>query len=208
MVKLNAPCLSLGASGKLGDAIVFASWKGRPYARQLVYPANPRSGGQVGLRAMMKFLSQNWTNLSDGEKADWESRAEDMIVSPFNAFVSYNQTRWRNFLTPSIADPATEDDGEGSMANFTATVGVRQVTLSWDVSALAENWGAILYRTTTDSFTPAFSNCIAAVYCSAAETFTHVDSPLDPGTYYYQCHLFSEAGCAGGFGPDQEAVVS
>jgi len=194
MVKLNAPCLSLAASGKLGDALVFASWKGRPYARQLVYPANPRSGGQVGVRAMMKFLSQNWAGLTAGEQADWEDRAEDMIISPFNAFISYNLTRWRNYLGPSQLDPATEAGVDAGLANITSTAGVRQITLSADSNGAGDPWGIIWYRSPTAIFTPSFSNCIAVIPAEAADTFTFVDTPLDPGEYFYNQDVFSATG--------------
>lgn len=41
MAKLKAPLLSLGASGKLGDALVFFNWKGIDVVREYVVPTNP-----------------------------------------------------------------------------------------------------------------------------------------------------------------------
>ncbi|KKL03779.1 hypothetical protein LCGC14_2622690, partial [marine sediment metagenome] len=96
MVKVNAPAMSLDASGSLAGALTFSKWKGRNYVRQLVRPSNPRSGGQVGVRAMFKFLSQIWAGLAPADKTSWEDRADDKVISPFNAFMGYNQFRWRN----------------------------------------------------------------------------------------------------------------
>lgn len=43
MAKLKAPLLSLGASGAIGEAIVFFPWKGLNVAREYVIPANPKT---------------------------------------------------------------------------------------------------------------------------------------------------------------------
>lgn len=41
MAKLKAPLFSLGASGKLGGALVFFPWKGLNVVREYVIPTNP-----------------------------------------------------------------------------------------------------------------------------------------------------------------------
>jgi len=46
MAKVSGPLMSMSASGKIADAMVFASWKGVAYVRQWVIPANPQSSGQ------------------------------------------------------------------------------------------------------------------------------------------------------------------
>lgn len=194
MVKVNAPAMSLDASGSLAGALVFSKWKGRNYIRQHVTPANPKSGPQVGIRAMMKFLSQNWDALSDAQKADWLDRATSSVISNFNAFVGYNLSRWRNFRSPSKLDPATEDDIHGAISGHAATGAIRQITLSWNVTAVEALWGIQIFRDTTGDPTSAFSNCIAVVLCDSVATHTYVDSPLDPGTYYYNFRKFTESG--------------
>lgn len=47
MAKLKAPLLSLGASGQLGNALVFFDWKGLDVAREYVIPTNPKSAKQT-----------------------------------------------------------------------------------------------------------------------------------------------------------------
>ena len=54
MAKLKAPCMSLGASGQLGKAIVFFPWKGLNVAREFVVPANPNTGAQQTIRGYLK----------------------------------------------------------------------------------------------------------------------------------------------------------
>lgn len=189
MVKVQAPALSLDASGSLANAIVFSKWKGRNYVRERVIPANPRSGGQVGIRAMFKFLTQDWTNLTAGNQATWEGRADDMVVSPFNAFLSYNMTRWRNFLGPSQEDPATATGTPATWGAASATAGVRQITISKAITVVADNWALGIHRATSTGFTIAFSNLVAVIRAASVATFSWVDSPLAAGTYYYN---FSE----------------
>jgi len=53
MAKVTGPLMSMSASGKIGDAIVFAAWKGVAYVRQFVIPANPMSSGQGDQRIIV-----------------------------------------------------------------------------------------------------------------------------------------------------------
>lgn len=58
MAKVNGPLMSMDASGKLGDAIVFSKWKGRNYVRQLVTPANPQTADQKTVRSILGTLAK------------------------------------------------------------------------------------------------------------------------------------------------------
>jgi len=197
MAIVKGPMMSLDASGSLADAIVFSKWKGRNYVRQLVTPANPRSGSQTGFRASMKFLAQNWTTLTAGEKATWLDRATDMIVSEFNAFTSYNQLRWRNFLTPSKEDPAAEVSTPALAATGAAVAGVRMATVTLTDGATPPDWGYLLFRSLTTAFTPGISNTIALFPWDSGGATVYIDTPLDPGTYYYRSRGFNDDGIPG-----------
>lgn len=191
MVKVNGPAMSLDASGSLGGALVFSKWKGRPYVRVLVKPANPKSALQTSMRAMFKFLSQQWAGLSGADKATWEAKAEQLVASPFNAFVSVNQERWRNYLAPSMDDPAAGGVSDTVLTSFTATAGVRQITL--DITAGETSgtaWGCWLHRDLTTSFTPSISNVIAVIPAADSVAVTYVDTPLDPDQYFYRATCF------------------
>ncbi|MBA7527943.1 hypothetical protein ES705_20125 [subsurface metagenome] len=50
MAKLKAPLMSLGASGKLADTLVFFPWKGLNCVREYVIPANPKTALQTAQR--------------------------------------------------------------------------------------------------------------------------------------------------------------
>lgn len=208
MAIVKGPAFSLDASGALADAIVYSKWKGRNYVRQLVTPANPRSGAQVGFRSSMKFLAQEWAGLTAGEKATWLDRATDMIVSNFNAFTSYNQLRWRNFLTPSQEDPAAEVSTPATAATGVATPGVRMMTVVLTDSVTAPDWGYILFRSLTTGFTPAISNAIALLPWDVAGATTYIDTPLEPDTYYYRSKGFNDDGIAGALDIEFDGTIT
>lgn len=53
MAKVTGPLMSMSASGKIADAIVFFTWKGRNVVRQWLKPANPQSTDQGDRRIIM-----------------------------------------------------------------------------------------------------------------------------------------------------------
>ena len=191
MALVNAPLLSLSASGSIGDAITFSSWKGRAYVRSLVKPANPKSGGQVGVRAAFKFLSQQWVNLTAPDQASWEELADAASVAPFNSYMKENLLRNRNFLAATRLYPAAVALTADTLTTFTATAGVRQITIDAVVANVeSDNWGFLLYRGLTTAFVPAFDNLIAVVQAESGDTVAFVDTPLDPDAYFYDAKPF------------------
>lgn len=196
MVKVYGPLMSMDASGTIAEAVTYSKWKGRNYARQRVIPANPQSGPQTGLRAMMSFLSKMWAGLSTAEKATWLARAQQTVISNFNAFTSYNQIRWRSYKAPSKEDPATETGTAPSAPTTTPTGGIRQIQLSIADGANAPDWGWFIHRSQTTGFTPAFSNVVAVVERTGTPT-VYIDTPLTPGTYYYRISGFMTTGLKG-----------
>lgn len=208
MVKLQAPCLSLQASGSIAGSLVFSSWKGRAYCRSLVKPSNPKSGGQVGIRSMFRWLSQQWAALSDVDKATWEDRADQKVVSPFNAYVSLGQYRWADFLAPSTMDPPAvamtpPTDGAGA-----ATAGVRSITVEQAITTASDGWGVLFFRALAPAFTTAFDNLIGVGLIVGTADVVWVDSPLDPDTYYYNMRSFTEDGQLGPEIGEVNAIVT
>lgn len=93
--------MSMTASGKLGNAIVFLNWKGAPTVRIWKRPYNPKSTGQVSQRNMWTQAVIGWQSRDAATKADWNAYAEiisdpDKPVSGFNLFM---RTYIHNFLT-------------------------------------------------------------------------------------------------------------
>lgn len=208
MVKVSGPAMSLDASGSLAGTVVFSKWKGRNYVRQHVIPSNPKSGGQVGVRAMFKFLAQIWDGLTTAEKATWEDRADDMIVSPFNAFMSYNQRRWRNFQTPSQEDPAAEISTAPDGCTGVATPGIRSMSLAITHGVNLADWGMCIFMDLTTAFSLTWDRCIAVVAVDGSGDAEYIHTPLDPDQYFYNTIGFNDDGVNGADGTEFNGTIT
>ncbi len=207
MVKLRAPMMSLAASGSLGNAIVFSHWKGRAYARELVVPSNPKSGLQTGFRSMFAWLSQHWATMSGAAQDSWQTIADQLVASPFNAYMSRNQKRWRNFHAPTDFYPATE---VAVVPTWTTppgvTAGVDSILMEWTINALNAGNGLIIYRALVTGFTPSIANVVAVIPLGAAAG-TWLDSPLAPDEYFYDTQPFVDDGALGALTGEVSATV-
>jgi len=63
MARLTAPLLSLGASGSIAKSLVYSTWKGVPYARVHVIPANPNTDAQKAVRGPFATLTAMWKRM-------------------------------------------------------------------------------------------------------------------------------------------------
>ncbi|NIS83040.1 MAG: hypothetical protein GTO14_23205 [Anaerolineales bacterium] len=182
----------------MAGAVVFTHWKGRNVLRRLAVPANPRSVGQLSVRAMMRFLSQNWSGLTSAEQNDWLTRAAATNISAFNAYCSYNMGRWGTNRLPSKLDPAAEDDTAGVISTPVGTAGSRSVLVGCTVDTLNQNWGLLFFRGTSAGIGVTRNEMVHAMLADSAAAFTWLDFPLTVGTtYYYRAYGFSEAGVIG-----------
>jgi len=59
MAKVTGPLMSMSASGKLADAMVFFGWKGISVVRQWLKPANPQSADQGDIRLVLGGLGRS-----------------------------------------------------------------------------------------------------------------------------------------------------
>lgn len=192
MAGVKGPLFSLDASGSVGDAIVFAKWKGRNYVRRHAIPSNPKSVGQVSVRVLLKFLTQYWQSLSDADQADWETRAAATDISPFNAFVGYNMERWGRYAFPSKTDPADEVGTPGTILSPTATAGSRSILLAVPISSHDDNWGVIIHADLGTGFTPSRNTAVQAIPAESTATFSWLHFPLTVGVeVFYRFESFS-----------------
>jgi len=90
MAKLTFSPLIAGASGKAADA-VFANWKGRPYVRQRVTPANPKTAAQLAIRDSMTEAVALWNQLSSTLKNAFALGAVPKQYSGYNDWVALNR---------------------------------------------------------------------------------------------------------------------
>ncbi len=199
MATVKAPLMSLDASGTVAGSVVFSKWKGRNYVRRHAVPANPKASLQVSVRAMMRFLTQDWTNLSAAQKADWDTRAAVTNISPFNAFVAYNMDRYAQFNFPSKLDPAAEG---GTLPTYSASslvAEIKAITVSLTYGVLNDAWGFALFRGTSAGFTKDRSSLIRCIKKEAVAATTFLDKGLTTGQdYWYGYRAFTDEGDLGG----------
>jgi len=157
---------------------------------------------------MLKFLAQNWSSVIAGSQATWETRADQKVISPFNAYVGFNQFRWRDFLAPSSHDPPAVTDTPAVIGATTAVAGVRSITVTAPITTANDGWGVALFRSTTSSFTTAFDNMIGVGLIVGTADVVFVDSPLDPDTYYYNFREFTLDGQLAAEDGEINAVVT
>jgi hypothetical protein len=176
--------MSIGASGSFAGAIVASSWKGRNYLRQLVTPSNPKSAMQTAFRAMFKFLGQAWADLSDGDKAAWETLARQGNYSTFNAYMKFNQDLWSRQLGPVVSP--TEGSGvNGTPDTWTATAGVRSVTLNLALDPSDDSWGAVIYMKAGSAPDGTMDEVIRVPSLMPIGTAQILITDLTPGTVYH-----------------------
>lgn len=110
MAKVTAPLLSFGASGQIGKAQVYGSWRGVDYARRYVTPANPRSTAQQLTRDLWSKLSTMWVI------------APSALTDPWNLFAQGRQFTGQNRF---MGDNVRAIRGESDMGNFESSPGVK-----------------------------------------------------------------------------------
>lgn len=90
MAKITAPLLSMGARGQLGKSMVVSKWRGIPYARQYVVPANPRTTAQQTNRTRFALLREMYKLAPAIVRAPWDAFAKGRKFLGVNKFVGEN----------------------------------------------------------------------------------------------------------------------
>lgn len=85
MAKLKAPLMSLGAQGKLGNALVFFGWKGLDVVREYVIPSNPRTDPQIEQRG---YFTEGVEAIHAGEALP----ADGILAVDKTAYALYGST--------------------------------------------------------------------------------------------------------------------
>jgi hypothetical protein len=208
MTKVNGPAMSLDASGSIAGVMTFAKWKGRNYVRQLVRPSNPKTASQLGMRAMMRFLSQAWRDIGASPQASWDELAAQSNVSPFNAFVGFNQRRWRSFALPAQTYPiGTPTDGV-AISSSDVTGGQRNVEITATLASTTGVWGIFIFRDTAEITVLNWNKVVWIAATPEDTSFLFTDGPLPAGTYHYRLALMMITNNAGTATADDTAVVT
>lgn len=75
---------------KLGESIIFSSWKGRGYMRKYTVPANPQTNPQTAFRALWTAGVDRWHGICSADantEAMWNAHALSELISGFNKYM-------------------------------------------------------------------------------------------------------------------------
>jgi len=177
VAKLKAPLFSLGASGALGEALVFFGWKGLNVVREYVIPANPKSTGQVTQRGYL-------TNAVTGIHTAQADATNPLDEEDARAYALYGscEPKPRTWFNQAVKDwvdqeVATKKPCLGSAGALTPGASQLGVTLYlWEATCAA---GKFYYGTSKT----ALINTEAAVI--TAQEATATIAGLTPGVKYF-----------------------
>ena len=90
MAKITAPLLSFDASGTIAKVQTYAKWRGVPYVRKHVIPANPKSTAQVLTRDIFANLDAMWKQGGPLMRAPWDRFAVGQRFVGRNSYLGKN----------------------------------------------------------------------------------------------------------------------
>lgn len=208
MARVTGPLHSDTASGTFAKSLTFSGWKGRPYVRERVIPANPKAPKQVGVRSMMAFLATQWAIILATAGTTWHAAAMAKSISDFNEYVSANLKRWQNWQGPTIASPAAGTSAGQTITTQTLTGGVGQTNIALAWTTNAADWGIAILRSAAAITAPDWTQVIAVVPPTSAGVLTYIDTPLAAGTWHYRTAILNKDGVMGTVHADGTATVT
>lgn len=120
MATNTAPLLSFGASGQIAKTQVYAKWRGIPYTRRYVVPANPNTSAQQSTRSIFTFMSNVWKNASSLYQAPWTAYSTGQPFYNRNAFIGQNVKALRAGTT--LANMIFSPGAKGGVAPLSISV--------------------------------------------------------------------------------------
>jgi len=182
MAKLKGPLFSLGASQKLGDALVFFNWKGLNVVREYVIPTNPKSTDQTTQRG---YLTSAVAAIHTAQaKAVSPLDETDSTAYALWASVVKKATTWfnqacKNWIDVTIAGntPTVYRGG----ASQPGSLLLHPVIVSDEINATDITAGKFFYGTSKT----ALINSIAATITSGIHQASKEISGLTAGVKYY-----------------------
>lgn len=147
MAKPTAPLFSLGAKGTLADAITYSSWKGVPYVRTRVIPANPRTTKQVERRDAFSVLANAWNYAPVQLLQAFNAAAAGQPYTGRNRFMGLNLKGiipgdpWADTIAVSDAisgalPPLTIVGSDATGHNMTVTITTSNVPTGWNLTGV------------------------------------------------------------------------
>ncbi len=196
--------MSIDASGTFAGTITATKWKGRNVMRQKVTPANPRSGGQIGVRSSFAGLVALWKLNTESLTSAFETLAKQRNISGFNAFTGFNQKRLSQAKYAANTTAPTEEAPSANVTGADAIATLKYIQLTWTDSVDPDAWAVYLYRKLGSAPTGVNSELIA-VLPRGVQIYN--DGPLATGTWFYVWRAVHIEGGGTAITVEQNAVV-
>lgn len=206
MVKLKGPALSLDALGSVGNTVTFSKWKGTNYLRKRSIPNNPQTAAQQAMRAMFRFLTQQWQSLAAPPQASWAQTALQLNLSPFNAYLRINQRNWRSFLFPGQFSTLERDDVPAGNALGVPDWEPPRIQINYATGPPNQGWAMCVFASTTLGFTPSPTNLILVEPQLGGGAHATYWTPPTVETWYLNIHNLAEEGGSTGPIGEQAAI--
>ncbi len=131
MARITFGPLVIAASGKVGDT-VFSRWKGRPYIRSRVTPANPKTTDQTKQRIRLTNAVFQWQQLPQDIKDRWGEYASPYAMSGYNKWCDVNiPTMFHSDNDSPIITPANKDVAGPTDFAAVEGSGAKEIDCTW-----------------------------------------------------------------------------
>lgn len=142
MAKVTAPLFGFSATGTIANSITFGNWKGVPYARQRVTPANPRSTAQSATRNVFTSMSAAWKGAPGILRNVFEDAVQGKPATARNRFIGVNVKALRGDtdLADFVASPGTRSaPGIGTVTAASGTAS-GAIDLTFGLPEIPSDW--------------------------------------------------------------------
>jgi len=195
MAKLKGPLFSLGASGKIGNALVYFGWKGLNVVREYVIPSNPKTTGQTTQRG---YLTDAVAAIhAEQALAALPLDADDISAFALWASVVKAATTWFNQLVKNYIDVLIAGDTPAIFREGISTPGVDKIHVTIycnEINGVDITAATFFYGTSKT----ALIHSVAAGLTPAALLADADLSPLATGVkYFWQCRVDVGENCEG-----------
>lgn len=140
MATTIAPLLSFGASGAIAKTQVYATWKGRPYARRYVIPANPNTVDQQETRSTFRWLNSVWKFMPTNAVAAWQLYGQNSRFTDRNGFIKINLSPLRSAADLTDFSFSPSAGGGLAAAGISIAAGAGQLAVTITAPTLPTGW--------------------------------------------------------------------
>lgn len=140
MAVVNGALFSLSASGTIARTLTYGNWKGIPYARQRVTPANPRSTEQTKTRQSFAFLQELYKFLPSIGREPWEAATVGIPMTPINMLIAKNNGLLRDEIDLDLLVMSPGARGGIPPASIAPTPGSGTMTVAVTAPTIPSGW--------------------------------------------------------------------